>query len=466
MLSVELKSVNFSYGESENLVLKDINLEIKKGEVILLCGASGCGKSTLVQAINGIIPEQKEGKLTGQIYINEKDAKTKSVKEKSIDIGSVFQNPKSQFFHLNTTDELYFGAANHLVSLEEMNKRLFKIKDEFKISNLINRNIFNLSGGEKQRIACASVAMNRPNIYVLDEPSSNLDTESIESLKEILASLKESGATIIVAEHRLYYMLDICDKIYYMNSGEIKKEYTREAFLNLSDKERKTMGLRKFSNTEFLEIPSDKIEGEKITIENMKIKYGSQLIKDISKLEIPKNKIIGITGENGAGKSSFVRAFTGLHKTKGCKINGELLNRKKQQSNSFMVMQDVNSQLYCESVLDELIQLTDESDEVKDKAKKVLEKLNLGNLEDKHPMVLSGGQKQRLAIATALFLNKKYLIFDEPTSGLDYENMIRVSEILKSLKDKVECILVITHDKELIEECVEYEIHFEKDKDY
>ena len=466
MLSVELKSVNFSYGENENLVLKDINLEIKKGEVILLCGASGCGKSTLVQAINGIIPEQKEGKLTGQIYINEKDAKTKSVKEKSIDIGSVFQNPKSQFFHLNTTDELYFGAANHLVSLEEMNKRLFKIKDEFKISNLINRNIFNLSGGEKQRIACASVAMNRPNIYVLDEPSSNLDTESIESLKEILASLKESGATIIVAEHRLYYMLDICDKIYYMNSGEIKKEYTREAFLNLSDKERKTMGLRKFSNTEFLEIPSDKIEGEKITIENMKIKYGSQLIKDISKLEIPKNKIIGITGENGAGKSSFVRAFTGLHKTKGCKINGELLNRKKQQSNSFMVMQDVNSQLYCESVLDELIQLTDESDEVKDKAKKVLEKLNLGNLEDKHPMVLSGGQKQRLAIATALFLNKKYLIFDEPTSGLDYENMIRVSEILKSLKDKVECILVITHDKELIEECVEYEIHFEKDKDY
>ena len=248
MLSIELKSVNFSYGESENLVLKDINLEIKKGEVILLCGASGCGKSTLVQAINGIIPEQKEGKLTGQIYINEKDAKTKSVKEKSIDIGSVFQNPKSQFFHLNTTDELYFGAANHLVSLEEMNKRLFKIKDEFKISNLINRNIFNLSGGEKQRIACASVAMNRPNIYVLDEPSSNLDIESIESLKEILASLKESGATIIVAEHRLYYMLDICDKIYYMNNGEIKKEYSRESFLNLSDKERKTMGLRKFSN--------------------------------------------------------------------------------------------------------------------------------------------------------------------------------------------------------------------------
>ena len=127
-----------------------------------------------------------------------------------------------------------------------------------------------------------------------------------------------------------------------------------------------------------------------------------------------------------------------------------------------MVMQDVNSQLYCESAIDELIHLTDESDDIKEKARSVLKKLNLLNHEDEHPMVLSGCQKQRLAIATELFLNKKYLVFDEPTSGLDYDNMIRVSEVLQELKSTVDCILVITHDCELIENCAEHIIRFGK----
>ena len=465
MVSVEIKNASFSYGELETLALKNISLNVKQGEAVLLCGSSGCGKSTLLQLINGIIPEQKEGKLTGEIFINGEDATKITVKEKSTQIGSVFQNPKSQFFHLNTTDELFFGTANHLVPLEEMQQRLIKISKDFNIEHLINRNIFMLSGGEKQRIACASVSMNYPQIYVLDEPSSNLDEESIQKLKSILQILKSQGATIIIAEHRLYYALEFCDRVIYMQKGELINQYTKDEFMNINNDKRKEMGLRSFVYKKSSELDIvNKIGDKSISIENLTVKYGNEIAIAIKKLEIPLNKIVAITGENGAGKSSFVRAFTGLHKTKNALIDGKKLNEKTQQKNSFMVMQDVNSQLYCESVMDELVHLTDESDEILKSARTTLEKLNLLEFEEAHPMVLSGGQKQRLAIATALFLNKKYLIFDEPTSGLDYDNMIRVSNVLKELKEKVDIVMVITHDTELIENCAEYIINFKKNE--
>ena len=466
MKSVELQDLCFSYGEQTINTLNHINFSANQGECILVCGASGCGKSTLLQTINGIIPEQKEGNLSGTVLINGKDGKTLLVKEKSVDIGSVFQNPKSQFFHLNTTDELFFGAANHLVPLEEMENRLNKVVRDFDIEHLVNRNIFMLSGGEKQRIACASVAMNKPNIYVLDEPSSNLDEESIEKLRDILAVLKSQGATIIIAEHRLYYALEICDKVIYMKDGEILNTYSRESFLEIPNDKRKAMGLRSFtckSMDELKALVPNNTNEPALKIEHLDVKYGKHLAISIKELALPLNKIIAITGKNGAGKSSFVRAFVGLHKVKKALLDGKPLKPKVQQKNSFMVMQDVNSQLYCESVIDELIQLTDESEEIKAEARKVLDKLNLLEFEEAHPMILSGGQKQRLAIATALFLNKRYLIFDEPTSGLDYDNMLRVSGILKELKDKVDLILVITHDKELIENSADYMIDFNKD---
>lgn len=460
---IDIKNVSFSYGENSKNVLKDINVGVKKGEAVLLCGASGCGKSTLLQLMNGIIPEQREGQLIGEIHIHGEDAKNQLVKERSKIIGSVFQNPKSQFFHLNTTDELFFGAANHLVPLDEIHSRLDEIAKSFDIEALVNRHIFKLSGGEKQRIACASVALNRPQIYLLDEPSSNLDEESIEKLTDILKFLKSQGATIVIAEHRLYYALTFCDKVMYMKDGEIVDVYKTKDFMAINEADRKQMGLRSFSHTKIADIAVDGFEMNDATIiENMQVHYGKKNVLDIGKMVMPRHKVVAIVGDNGVGKSTFVRAFTGLIKTKGAKINGSLLKAKKQQKESFMVMQDVNSQLYCESVLDELVSLTDESEEILSRARKVLEKLNLLDYEEAHPMVLSGGQKQRTAIATGLFLNKKYLIFDEPTSGLDYDNMIRVSHVLKELKTDIECLLVITHDTELIENCADYVIRLEK----
>ena len=459
---INLKNINYKYNNSNNNSLNNINLNINKGETILICGKSGCGKSTLLQTINGIIPELKEGQLTGELIINDINTSNYSVVNRSKIIGSVFQNPKTQFFHLNTTDEILFSASNHLMDKDDMYKRLEEIVKEFKIEHLINKNIFNLSGGEKQMIAIASISMTNPDIYILDEPSSNLDEISIEKIKYILNKLKQQGKTIIIAEHRLYYALDIADRVIYMDNGYIISDYNINEFKNINEETRKNMGLRSFNHKNISDLNIINNTTKYITLENMQVKYDNYLALNINKMNIDKNKIIAITGDNGAGKSTFVKAFSGLLKTKNALIDNEKLLFKTQQKNSFMVMQDVNNQLYCESAIDELVHMTDESQEIMKHAEQVLEKLNLLSQKDEHPMALSGGQKQRLAIATAIFMNKKYLIFDEPTSGLDYDNMIRVSNLLKELKDKVDIILVITHDSELIQNCCDSIINIKK----
>lgn len=460
---IQFKNVHFAYhspGETPDaFILKDINLSIKQGACVLFTGASGCGKSTLLQLINGIIPEFTHGTIKGEIFLKNQRLNVLSVAQRSVYIGSVFQNPKSQFFHLNTTDEVCFGAANHRVAIEEIEKRMVETVDLFSIKKLMDRNILHLSGGEKQQIACASVRLSQPSIYLLDEPSSNLDARSIKQLRNILFELKKLGHTILIAEHRLYYALEVCDRVIYMQEGRIVFDQDRDSFIEQCDP--KKYGLRsyyarsldKLCQYNYEEV-KEKVD-ESITINEMLVTYSNKVAVDIVDLNLPKNKVVALVGDNGAGKSTFVRALVGIDKSNKLKLNGKKVKKKDCIQQSYMVMQDVNCQLYSESVLEELIDLTEETDAEIAKAKEILTKLHLIDFVESHPLSLSGGQKQRLAIACALFLDKKILIFDEPTSGLDYENMLTVSSILKDLKDKVEGLIVITHDMELIEQCAD-----------
>ncbi|MEL6527711.1 MAG: ABC transporter ATP-binding protein, partial [Chloroflexota bacterium] len=165
---ITLSDVSFTYTVNDAPTLKDINLQVDEGECILLCGKSGCGKSTLLNLINGIIPTHIQGVLEGTILVNGIVPQSTSIQALSATVGSVFQNPKSQFFSLNTTSELLFACSNHKVSRPVMLRRLEDTVAELNIQHLLDRNIFDLSGGEKQKLACASVYMNRPRIYVFD----------------------------------------------------------------------------------------------------------------------------------------------------------------------------------------------------------------------------------------------------------------------------------------------------------
>ena len=183
-----------------------LTLTIPHGSFTVLVGPSGCGKTTLTRLINGLTPEYYEGKLDGVVLVNGKDTVKTPLYELSKTVGSVFQNPRSQFFNVDTTGEIAFGCENIGLPKEEIYRRIGQVTGELKIQKLLDRSLFALSGGEKQKIACASVSAMEPDIFVLDEPSSNLDVVTIADLKQVVAKWKAMGKTVIIAEHRLYYL--------------------------------------------------------------------------------------------------------------------------------------------------------------------------------------------------------------------------------------------------------------------
>jgi len=209
---IDFKNVSFEYEDGTGII-KDLNLNIKKGEVILLCGESGCGKSTLIRMINGLIPSYYKGELKGTVTVNGLDTRNAQLHELAKYVASVFQNPKTQFYNVDSTEEMVFSLENRGVSREKMEERLNQTVEKLKMDNLLGRNLFKMSGGEKQKVACACADTSDADIIVLDEPSSNLDLHTIRELQEIIEVWKKEGKTVVIAEHRLYYVLPIADRV-------------------------------------------------------------------------------------------------------------------------------------------------------------------------------------------------------------------------------------------------------------
>ena len=200
---IRIDHVTFSYGEESESTggVQDINLNIEDGQFIVLCGESGCGKTTITRLINGLIPHYYEGKMNGEVWVNGAKVSEQPLYDTAKTVGSVFQNPRSQFFNVDTTSEITFGCENLGQPEQSIRERLDKTIRDFRLEKLMGRNIFHLSGGEKQKIACAGVSIMEPDVLVMDEPSSNLDASSILDLRAILAFWKSQGKTIIVSEH-------------------------------------------------------------------------------------------------------------------------------------------------------------------------------------------------------------------------------------------------------------------------
>ena len=462
---IELKGVDFHYGGENGTGdgVDGIDLTIADGECVVLCGRSGCGKTTLTRLINGLIPHFYEGELIGAVMIGDHNVSKSALSETSKIVGSVFQNPKSQFFNIDTTGELVFGCENTGLPRDEIGRRLDRTVRDLKLTPLLNRNIFELSGGEKQQIACGSVYAAEPQVYVLDEPSSNLDKKAINRIHDIFARMKANGNTIVISEHRIHYLMDIADRFIYLDNGIITGEYTADEMRAMSDETLAEMGLR---CTDIRNIPAnmqnDSFQNAAPVLDviDLSCSRGNSRILDIDRILLPENSIVAVVGDNGCGKSTLAEVLCGLIPSDGSvALGGTFLSDKQRQQQCYMVMQDVNRQLFSDSVLEEVMLHASVS---KEEAEQTLADLGLADFADRHPASLSGGQKQRTAIAAALCAGKDIILYDEPTSGLDRTGMQRFGELLNSTRSKVRLSFIITHDPELILHCGTHVLHMER----
>lgn len=461
---IELRNVSFQYESgAQGGGLQNINLRVRKGEVVLLCGKSGCGKTTLTRLINGLIPQYFPGRLTGEVLLLGKDAAKMPLYEIAIHVGSVFQNPRSQFFCVDTNSELAFGCENQGLPAGDILTRIDQTVSHLHIEALMNRSIFRLSGGEKQKIACGCVHTASPEIIVLDEPSSNLDARATDDLAGIIAHWKGEGKTILIAEHRLYYLRDIADRLIFLRGGAIEREIPMDEAKGMAPEQLSAMGLRPLS-LDSLRAPAAAgcAAEERIELFDFRYAYqnGFQAI-DMGSFTLPKGQIIAVIGQNGAGKSTFARCLCGLNKrfAGSVRMGGRAYRKKQCLQQAYMVMQDVNHQLFTESVLDEV--LLSMKEENVHKAEAILDSLNLLAFKELHPMSLSGGQKQRVAIAGAIASERDIIVFDEPTSGLDLRHMEQVAQNLRQLKAMGKTMIIISHDMELIVKTCDYVVHVE-----
>ena len=443
MLTLENLSLFY---EQDKKVLDDINLIVADGECVLLTGESGSGKSSIINSINGLAFEYENAKFSGNIKVDNKDLKGMELYEISLMISSVFQNPKTHFFNVDTTLELLFYLENIGLDRKEMESRMEDMLKLFPIKHLLGRSIFDLSGGEKQILCVAACYISGCKIIVLDEPSSNLDDTYIDILKEMLHILKNKGITLIIAEHRIYYLTDLADRIILVRKGELFKELTKDELLNSE----KQLGLRSAIKTVLK--AQNKSVGNDLNIKKLEYNFKDGLGLKMEDISFGLGNIYGITGKNGCGKSTFIRVMTGLDDRGKSEItfDGKTLNKKDRLKNSSLVMQDVNHQLFTDSVEEEIkLGVKDLS---QDRLDNVLFGLELTELKDRHPMSLSGGQKQRVAIASVLCKNSRFIFFDEPTSGMDYKNMIRISRLIKEMSTKDNIIFIVSHDNEFLNE--------------
>ena len=330
----------------------------------------------------------------------------------------------------------------------------------------LDRSAATLSTGERQRMQLARAVRNRTTgvLYVLDEPSSNLDAYAIADFRQLLFTLKSQGKTIIISEHRLYYLSGLFDRVLYLKDGEIEGDYTAEEFCGLSAKQRDDMGLRPLDLAGLSEVEGtpQRMNEAVWTIKNVSFAYKHEPeTLHITETSFPSGSATAIIGHNGAGKSTFARCLCGLEKHFKGTVQDQSKNysRKERLKLCYMVMQDVNHQLFTESVLDEI--LLSMRTENKQRAREILKEMDLLSFEDSHPMGLSGGQKQRVAVASAIASERPLILFDEPTSGLDLFHMRQVANVVNQVANAGRTALVVTHDPEFILRCCNYVLHLE-----
>lgn len=476
---IKFDNVSYRYPFQKTWAVKNLDLEVLPGKVLLVTGVSGCGKTTLMRLANGLCPHYYAGEILGHVTVFGEDSQKTSVSAISDKVGTLFQDPEDQFFALNVKDEMGFALKVSGTAPSVVNERIEQVSQRLSIENLLSHSISALSEGQKQRVALGEILVSEPQALILDEPSANLDPEATDRLAQELLRLKQAGFAILVVDHRLHWLSHVADEVIVMQHGEIKE---RGPFAILEDAGmRKRYGLREARVEDVRNtlpekhVPSPILKTADLTFDYEKANHHSKLAKfkklfkgnskntnDILLKNIHFEVGSGITaliGENGSGKTTLARLITGLNVGTGALyLNGQQTSANQLLKHTGLVLQNADHQLQMQSVREEIhacLFAAGQSQSSEETIDVLLKTFSLEELADRHPQSLSGGQKQRLVIACAMAKNPDILILDEPTSGLDGANMKRVADALRELANQGKAVLLITHDLELLTLCAD-----------
>lgn len=446
----------FQYSEESTPTLRKVSGNIPAGRCVVLCGGSGCGKSTLLRCINGLIPQFYEGELTGFCRLDGQDTADLSIGEIGELAASVFQDPRSQFFTVNSSNEVAFGLENHGLPQEKIRDRVDEAFRTFHLEHLKNRNVYELSSGERQLISILSAWAMDTDIFLLDEPTANLDFAATQQLRNILLKLKKQGKTLLLSEHRLYYLADIADEYWIMANGEIKHKYTAEKAKALLPLQLHTLCLRTLDLEQITvseRSPQPENMPQALSVSNLRYEYGRKnraILSDVN-FSVCTHEIVGLVGANGCGKTTLGKLIAGLYHSTGGEIFlfGKAQKPKQLQKQVLFIMQEAEFQFFTNSVLHELQYGHKITAEFEKKTETLLKSMDMWECRDRHPFSLSGGQMQRLTLMMAYLSDKPIVILDEPTAGQDAESLKRCAELIREM-GKEKTVLIITHDLELI----------------
>ncbi|MDT2849120.1 energy-coupling factor transporter ATPase [Vagococcus carniphilus] len=486
---LRMENVGFKYVGCSSPVLEDISFKVKRGDFLVVIGASGSGKSTLLRLLKRELVTN--GETSGKIYFEDRLISDLSDQEAASKIGYVMQDPEAQIVTDKVWSELAFGLENIGVPRDVIRSRIGEMANYFGIHNWYQKDVADLSGGQKQLLNLASILVMQPEVVVLDEPTAQLDPiASLDFLRTLQRINTELNTTIIMAEHYLEEVFGMADNIMIINEGttELYSSPLEAANLLLKDEKRAEslpspirlhhlfenkekipftisdgiqMMTSQFGQQEIMKQPveqksNDKLKKTIISLKHVSFKYGrleSDILHDVT-LDIYEGEIFSILGGNGAGKSTLMKVMSGLALPYQGKvtINGKKVKPKSkhvvyghevvylpQQPLSMFVKESVKADY--ESFLKTMGYTN-----IEESINGIADWFNISHLLEQHPYDLSGGELQLVALGKILLLDPDIIFLDEPTKGVDTQNKNKIAQLLKEFSDKGKTVIIVTHD--------------------
>lgn len=482
---ITFEGVTYAYPETQTPVLDDLHLEIREGDFVLVVGPSGSGKSTLLRCLNGLVPHFYGGEIGGAIRVAGRDPIRSQPRQMSSAVGFVFQDPESQFVMDTVENELAFGMENHNLPQTLMRKRVEEVLDQLNIVDLRDRRISTLSGGEKQRVAIASVLTLQPQILVLDEPTSQLDPQAAEEVLTALRRLNlDLGLTIVLSEHRLERVVQYADRMVYLPAaGEAPIQGVPEEVLRRTDLVPPLVALGKalgWSPLPFtikearrkardlaLEPPPamDKEAAASdgpldVVVRDLWFAYDGQMVLRGLDLEIRRGECVAIMGRNGSGKTTLLKHLVGMLEPERGSVRVRDMDTAHTPLEEIIrvvgyVPQNPDALLFAETVEEEVAFTRRNHDLPLQGSRELLRKLGLAEVARRYPRDLSVGERQRVALASILAAEPDIILLDEPTRGLDYAQKEALGDYLRRERAAGHTVLLSTHDVELVASAVD-----------